>query len=151
MLHTVDANLTQRPTTVNMQKIQVFVVLSSTWVIWTTSFLPRLRNIFGRRQKDSKCQMWEVSTRKGFLDTEDRWHRRSYVDWESMHKTCTCSIQTKSQHERGMWLWRTTPKSEAVVMVLMAYYVLTLIHILKTWRCGTYTIFIEKLWFYKSV
>lgn len=36
-------------------------------------------------------------------------------------------------------------------MVLMAYYVLTLIHILKTWRCGTYTIFIEKLWFYKSV
>lgn len=70
-LLTVDANLTQRPTIVNMQKIEDFVVLSSKWVIYITSFLPRLRTYLegDRKTVNIKCGRC--------LQEKDSWAQRT--------------------------------------------------------------------------
>lgn len=95
-----DGQLTQRQ--VKVQRIET-VECSALSEIYRPHLLLRLWDHCGRGgRKNCKSQRWWMATRKQwFLSTVEQLHISTPSGCDSMHKICTSTSQTKSQHERG--------------------------------------------------
>ena len=67
------------------------------WNVYKTSSLPKIQGQSWKGE-DKECKGQMCWTKYYFMDTAGQLHIYTHSDWDSLHKTCVTSSQTKSQH-----------------------------------------------------